>query len=279
MPVTRMPLLYDPIRDSGRAEALYRAALPEWPLPAGALASLLEACGPVLVTEAGDGLVAAHRLGGVGRIALVLVHPDRRRRGIGRSLIGSALARLDVERIHLGAGGVRLWPGLPADLAPAGRFFAALGWRTTGDVFDLTLDLEAWRPEITPRVRVAGPSDMENVLAFQRRHFPAWVAEYQKAGPEEVLLMEEGGIVGTVLVDQVVSWPGLLPGCGALACVGVDPERQGRGLGFELVQAATAEMKRRGRRTGFVGWTDRARFYERAGYRIWRHYASAILRP
>jgi GNAT superfamily N-acetyltransferase len=87
------------------------------------------------------GLVAGRRpWAGTGWLQAVAVAPERRRIGVGRSIVGRLLDGAQAEglvRIELGGGVHYLFPGVPADLPDAAPFLAALGAEPEGG---------AWHP-------------------------------------------------------------------------------------------------------------------------------------
>lgn len=81
----------------------------------------------------------------LGSIPLVMVRPRWQRRGIGRQLIGAALARLHqakVGAVGLGsAGGQYIWPHVPENLPGAVALFAQTGWAFTHVSVNMVRDL------------------------------------------------------------------------------------------------------------------------------------------
>jgi predicted N-acetyltransferase YhbS len=90
---------------------------------------------------------------GVGWLQAVVVAPDSRRRGIGRSIVQGLLdgARADgLRTIGLGGGIHYFFPGVPAELPDAGPFLAAVGavpddgsWTAPGDSLRATAEARA----------------------------------------------------------------------------------------------------------------------------------------
>ena len=128
-----------------------------------------------------------------GGISVVLVHPDRQRRGIGTRLHEAALKHLrqvGVSALRLGGGGAyRFWPGIPTDLPDAYAFFAACGWPLDPEQrsCDLVRDLSDYQMPAAMRARLAQEqvtirpaqqSEVEDVIAFEAAHFPGWAGAF-----------------------------------------------------------------------------------------------------
>ena len=89
----------------------------------------------------------------------------------------SRLRAAGVRRAHLGSGGQGyIWPGVPADLPAAVRFFESRGWMWDHRVSDLAADLcGCVAPEgVHERLAAAGarlavvePYDLAEALAFE----------------------------------------------------------------------------------------------------------------
>jgi GNAT superfamily N-acetyltransferase len=277
-----------PVADRGWIAELWAAALPPaWPpLPAG-IAMLRDG----LVAEAGAAPVGLAAVDMAGSIPLILVHPAHQRRGIGTGLLTAALDKLRAggatEVTAASGGDDYIWPGVPHDLAAGVRFFASRGWRRSHDTLDLVADLAHYHPPAAAAQRAvragislapAGRADAREVLAFEAATFPSWVRWFG-TGDRDVLIARDGAgnIAGTLMFHgpgaDTVFAPMLGPAAGVIACVGVAPDRQGRGIGTALVTRASELLGQAGTRACHIGWTSRESFYRRAGYRPWRRYA------
>jgi beta-N-acetylhexosaminidase len=235
----------------------------------------------------------------VGAVLVVVVDPGHRRRGVGRALLEGALARLrslGVRRVQLGGGGHwYFWPGVPVDLPDAWPFFAALGWEEAERSFDLVCPLGDYAPPpgVLDRVRAQGVTvgeatagDLPAALAFEREHFPGWLAGFERAAAGDahrvVVLARAatGGVVGTALVGApapagppAVIWDALLGrDTGTIGGVGVAPAARGRGVGLAVAACATEVLRARGAARSHAGWTWLVDWYGRLGYRPWREY-------
>ncbi|MBC7287838.1 MAG: GNAT family N-acetyltransferase [Armatimonadetes bacterium] len=123
-------------------------------------------------------------------------------------------------------------------------------------------------------IRLADTRDAEIIadVAAQAFGFPRGGERWQQlrreaeAHPGDHLVVEQDGcIVGALHLVPQRMW---VDGAEVLECdvhnVAVVPERQGRGLGTELMEAAVNEMNRRG--VAFSRLGGLARFYSRFGY-------------
>ncbi|HEY3283793.1 MAG TPA: GNAT family N-acetyltransferase [Armatimonadota bacterium] len=234
-------------------------------------------------------------------ILVLLVDPEHRRKGLGRRLHDAALAWLwerGARCASLGvAGYTYFWPGVSTSLPGAWEFARALGWEETGRTFDLVADLDEsrtpdWvcqRPlEHGVIVAPASAADAVAILAFEARHFPYWLAYYEERarhGPwSDVFVAKapDGELVGTSYVvdarrewerDDLTPWCGRLdPSLGGVGPLGVAEDWQGRGIGLALAAAVTDELRHRGLRQSFVGYTWLSEWYGRLGYLMWEEY-------
>jgi GNAT superfamily N-acetyltransferase len=228
-----------------------------------------------------------------GSILLLFVDPNLRRRGIGTALLESATGKLraaGVRSVHLGSGGRSyIWPGVPADLPAAVRFFESRGWTCDHQVTDLTADLRGYvapggvreRPEAAGvRLASAGPGDLAEALAFERRHFPDWLRFFEESG-ESILLARDarGELVGSLLFMGPgrcsVFWPMLGDDMATIGCIGVAEPARRAGIGSALVVRASELLRDAGAGMCHIGWAWLPTFYERLGYRPWRDYLMA----
>jgi beta-N-acetylhexosaminidase len=292
---------YDAAHDEAAVLALWEAALGEsWPVVPAAFRRIT-APGERFVAEAEQlvGFAATEARGERGGLLALLVHPEHRRRGVGRALHDRAVAHLrarGVSRVRLGPGPIGyFWPGVPTDLAEAWAFFAAQGWTSDEQAADLVLDLgayatPAWVYDRAARHGVtlapAVPADAGAVASFERAHLPGW-AEYfaapfasGEAGDVLVARGPEGAVLGTALLHGPdAAWHGpptwtrrLGAGTGAVSAVGVAPDARGRGIGLALVARATELLRERGLARSYVGYTWLVDWYGKLGYRVWMEY-------
>lgn len=306
---------FDFDRDTAAVAALWRDAQgTTWPLAADRLGAVLDALDPArdgahFVAEAGAGLLGfvatqTRRSGPAappeGYLPALLIVSAARRRGLGTALHDRALAHLreqGVRRVQLGGGEPRFWPGVPTNLPGAEPFFRARGWAFDGLSHDLIRDLRAphapdpgWgRAPAGIAIAVATPADIPDLLAFERREFPAWQGAYAalaaRGVADDFLIARraDGALVGALILYAAarsrpprhdVPWSALLgDDCGGLGAVGVAAAARGRGVGAALVAHGSAVLSARGVGTCCIGWTWLLDFYGRDGYRHWRSYA------
>jgi beta-N-acetylhexosaminidase len=302
--------------DEGSVHALWlRAFGPTWPISRQGLRRVLNARGAFrsgdhLVVVAGGAVVGfvatqyrtpAEGAPADGSILAVAVDPAYRRQGIGYALVETAVESLrarGAQRVHLGSGGVSyFWPGVPDDPPESWAFFARTGWEETEISHDLLLPLAGYAPPpaVLDRARAqavdvgpAGAADAAEVLAFERRHFPSWVAGYERAlaaAPADVVARGAGGqILGAALAAgprpagrSPLLWTGILgPDTGSIGAVGVAPEARGRGTGLALAAVASGVARARGAARCLAGWTWLTDWYGQLGYRPWRRYRMSV---
>jgi GNAT superfamily N-acetyltransferase len=231
--------------------------------------------------------------GDVGHLALLAVHPDAQRAGVGGALWDTALAALRARgrtRVRLGADPERLLPGVPVAAPPAAwRFLRARGAVPGAFEADLLLDL---RPPVPGSPLPAGVALVDDApdeaIAFVARAFPGrWADEvrrYVDAGTAVLTLRRDGEALGFCVAarpeDPVLAgglaWTSGLPGrVAGLGPLGLAPEARGSGLGLALVAAAARWQQARGADAAVIDWTDLTGFYGRLGAFVWRAYQRA----
>ena len=233
-------------------------------------------------------------------IPLLLVSPEKQRRGIGTQLHTAAIQHLraqSVETISLAhGGGDYFWPGVPLDPPGTLDFFRSCGWDFPDINYDLTQDLSRYQTppgvmeRVTPfNIRFHSPSldEIPAVLDFESRVFPFWAQFFASTAASgrlgDILAAWDGTtVVGSLLLDTA-DVEGLAPNSvwhqilgddlGNIGAVGVDESYRERGIGLALMATASEILRERGVHQCIVGWTDLLTFYGRLGYKIWRAYA------
>jgi len=294
---------YDPARDEAAIFDLWQRAFgAQWPTTPELLRQVIEAPGTHNAhLVARDGLrpvgLAMTQQGQQGNLVALVVDPDWQRRGIGTALHDTALEHLrgaGAQRVQIGGGETRFWPGVPTNLPVARSFFEARGWTFNGESIDLTQDLRGYQAPATLRpsqalFRVATAADLDELLDFQQREFPAWLGAYQVVAQfgdiDDFLLAcdpHDGAIIGALIMYTPhshagrtdVIWKTLLgDDAGGLGCVGVAHDAREYGAGTALVARGSEIAKERGVGNCFIGWTGLREFYGRLGYHEWQAYA------
>ncbi len=116
------------------------------------------------------------------------------------------------------------------------------------------------------------------MLAFEEANFPEWLPSF-RLGWSVLVARDQDTIVGTLIFDGPgpVSrfWRLLGADSAAIACVGVAPPAQGRGVGSAMVARASELLRDAGARLCLIDWVVRVDFYRRVGYEPWREYLMA----
>lgn len=193
----------------------------------------------------------------VPEIKIAIVRPDRRRQGIGRALVDFGLG-MERER-----GRPDLLLGALPDQPVAHAFLDASGFSFHSVVFDL--DLPADRPSVAP----TWPTGLVARSFERERDVEPWVALFNAAfadhptplqlspafidqglndpdfvDADTIVVEEEGSgeLVGFCATD--VQRRDGVPGTSAeLWSIGVRPDRQGQGLGRQLVRAGVERVR------------------------------------
>jgi beta-N-acetylhexosaminidase len=216
-----------------------------------------------------------------GHLVALFVDPAYQRQGIGRALHDRALDALGKRRVaemHLGRGDIYFWQGVPTNLPVAWQFFQTYGWAEQARSFDLVTDLAGYATppgtyERVPRGVMIGQatrSDGAEVMDFEQRHFPGWLASYhrildhERASDVVVARDAREGIVGTSAVmdphalwwRQDSRWLHLIgERTGAVGPLGVAEAQRGQGIGLAIATRVTELLRERGFAHTYVGWT------------------------
>ena len=228
----------------------------------------------------GDGLVGFV----APELKIAVVRPDRRRQGLGRRLIGLALAmEAGRDRPELFMGSVPEDPGGAA-------FLLATGFAFHSTVWDLDLAPDrivpepAWpadvvaRPfdrdrdvEILPPVVNAAFADHPTPIRIEAEMFRASLDDPDILDEDAIVLEDRstGEIVGFCLTD-VRRHDGVVGEHGEIGMVGVRPDRQGRGYGRQLLRAGALHLQEVGSRVIGLAVNGRnegaLRLYESEGF-------------
>jgi mycothiol synthase len=190
-------------------------------------------------------------------LKVVVVRPDRRRQGIGRALVerGAAMTR------ELGRGEMLM--GVAPGDADGAAFLAAMGFTFHSAVWDLDLPPDrAVPPPVWPQGHRARSIDRERDLDEWIRVYNASFADHPTpvqlnlkivegmlGDPDvedaDLILVEEertGEIVGFCGTDPQRR-DGRIGHHGDLWSIGVRPDRQGQGLGRQLVRAGVERVR------------------------------------
>jgi GNAT superfamily N-acetyltransferase len=239
-----------------------------------------------------------------GQLQAVVVHPDRRRRGIGRQIavaLGERMRAHGVQTVEAGGGMFYLWAGVPEDLPGALAFATAIGfelgepsWDLRGNVTDLRIDAttNATLAAAGARVTPATGDDRAALLAFLHTEFGGeWWHEtrwFLDAGgdPAELLLLRgaRDRILGLARIHGPATRPigpphfwaaRRPPESGGLGPIGVAAELRGRGLGRALLVVALDRLRLRGLTDVVIDFTSLLGYYGPHGFAPWITYRQA----
>jgi mycothiol synthase len=203
----------------------------------------------------------------IGHVDLIAVHPDERRRGIARALLGrieAALAGLGAgELVIAGNAPYYAWPGIDVRYTPAVCAAVALGFEQDEAAWNMTADLTGELPAVAPiegvTLRRAGPDDVPALAEFALRTFGAgWAGEITHSVGREragchVAEDERGEILGFAAYGSSrPSWFGPM---------GTTPAARGRGVGRALLLRCLADQRAAGHERVQIGWVGPVPFY------------------
>ncbi len=294
--------LFDPVSDrQGLSRLWHRSLGGRWPLDVDDLLKVLASSASrhaTLVATEDDrtiGFVAAGLRDKEGRVQVLLVDPEARRRGVATRLHDESLGILRAAGATRARVGNALWPGIPFTGRDALAFFIRRGWKVGEETFDLTAHLGDVSGHVSPPddveiVTASAPGAGEQLHDFQQRVFLRWADDYRRAAEagdlQDIVVARStsGRVIGSVLVHGPGSsrrenkrvWRKLLGDdmC-VLGEVGVAPESRRRGIGLALVSQASRWLSQRGGGSCLIHWTGLVNWYGRLGYRVWAEYRPA----
>ncbi|MDB5098002.1 MAG: family N-acetyltransferase [Cyanobacteria bacterium RYN_339] len=228
-----------------------------------------------------------------GWIALMAVHPEHQRQGVGTALLAEAEQALKAAgktAVNLGESLAHAMPGIPEALTEGRAFFQACGYEPTQEVWDVRGDVATAQPPELPAgvtARVLAADEAGALLHFLNETFPGrWaqdMGQYLVEGRPiwHVMGLFEGGqLRGFAQLHLpgspgALRWAGFNPDVAALGPIGVSKDVRGRGLGLGLLQAGLAHLASVGATDTVIDWTTLLEFYGRVGFKPWLRYQQA----
>jgi GNAT superfamily N-acetyltransferase len=239
-----------------------------------------------------------------GQLQAVVVHPDRRRRGIGRQIAAALADRIrahGVRTVEAGGGMFYLWAGIPEDLPGALAFATAIGfelgeptWDLRGNVADLRVDAATQSALAASglTIRPATTTDRHPLLTFlvaefggEWWHETRWFLD-QGGDAADLLLLRDMNerILGLARLHGPASQPigpphfwaaRRRPESGGLGPIGIAGEIRGRGLGRALLVVALDQLRLRGLSDVVIDFTTLLGYYGPHGFAPWITYREA----
>ena len=207
-----------------------------------------------------------------GTVKLLCVAPERRREGIGgtilRQLEGGLAARgATVARIAEASPNY-LTPGIDVRHTPGWLFVQKHGYRQIGEAINMTVDLgrsfdtaEAERQLDAQGVAVrrAGESDRETVRAFLAEHWPAWTGEVETTFAQSPVSLHLAFRAGELLGFSAYDANNV--GTAWFGPMGTAEATRGLGIGGVLCRRCLADLKAQGHATATIPWVAPVGFY------------------
>jgi len=221
-------------------------------------------------------------------LKLMMVDPKLQRRGLGSRL----LQQLEDRLARAGCTTVRLFesspnylmPGLDPRYTEAVAFFEKHGYQRDGETANMEVDLatqdfetaddEQRLRQESVEVRRAIMGDLEEVMDFLQRLWPAWIPEVQRE-----LLNYPVSLHLALYQERAIAFAGYDGNnfnTGWFGPMGTDPAARKKGIGGILLRRCLQDIKAQGHRRAIIPWVGPYNFYSHyAGARIsrifWRY--------
>ena len=186
------------------------------------------------------------------------VHPEHRRRGLAKELLGFAVHRakeLQAEVAHV---------NIPEDNVVAKSVLSRLGFEYVRRFLELRLDMSMvpWQntDQVSPESHQLQHGEEDKLACIQNRSFAetwgfnpntvediTYSTSLSNSSPEDIILTcESDKVIGYCWTG--ITSEGVVPGKrkGRICMLGVDPGYRGRGLGKRVLLAGLAHLKSKG---------------------------------
>jgi mycothiol synthase len=208
-------------------------------------------------------------LGGTGRgfVRLLVVAPEHRGRGQGRTLLRAGEATLrsqGLESVTIGSDApYYLWPGVETREIALLCLLERMKYTRTETNFNMDVDL-ATIPDDPGGWTVASAAERDEVGAWAGRHWGFWEAEMRRALDRGTLVITRDG-------------PGIAAVCaydvnraGWVGPVAARPDRMGHGAGVAPLLGALHLLRASGLTHAEIGWVGPIVPYARVGATVGR---------
>lgn len=234
------------------------------------------------LTAEEDGKLVGFSLIQGNTVMLLCVLSEFRGKGIGSKLLSQsedAIKQAGFQRAVLGLGEhTYLFQGVPMFCEETVHFFEKRGYKADEISVDMSMPLGTFSKDKCSIRSCAGdvsfryvtPEEHEQLLSAVKQAEPDWTHYFEHTSCPVLVAVENGEILGFCIVDP--DGAPLFADTGEIGCVGVIPSARKRGIGLQMVAAATEELQRKGCKNGFLGFTYLEHWYAKLGYRACIRY-------
>lgn len=232
----------------------------------------------VLATENGEpvGCALGSLRGGRGHINLLMVAPEARRRGHGRTLLHALERRLEAagaSQIFVGGASPRFaWAGVDVRYSAAGFLLESAGYARLNQPVNMTVDLAEIGTRLGEPASAALPAEvtLRPLREEDRASITPWLASFGGTWLEETLttLDRPGARCHLAVRDDGTPDAAYL----GFACYGVnradwfgpmgtDEKSRGLGIGSVLIRRCLADLRAAGYDSAQIAWVGPTKFY------------------